>query len=249
MTLSYYPANTNLIKCIAPFFRSRGFEIIPFNEDNKQVIDVFVLFCPVPYLNSFISCERLWKRYFDRHRPKTIFLTAGFLPRDKEFRQYIDLLSMEDLDEVMEEARPGKSWIPIDSGGLDLFALINRFLDGHGEESVLAVFSDLLRILQMVHDDVNHSGTTYEEALEALQVRERVVKKWALLKYRWAYYAPYFGCLPFHSIVANIDSIIHLLNPFFANHCESAKQFKELAVLPNLKELKQSLQEVREYVH
>ncbi|NRB49807.1 MAG: hypothetical protein HRU41_19145 [Saprospiraceae bacterium] len=249
MNLSYYPRETNLIHRLAPLFEERGYSIKPFSNADLGKIDLFLLFQPIKQNGSFVCCEELWYKYLKVHTVDVSFMVAGFSEGTDKDWHFIDLLDLtqarhriETLDATMvkETRKPEHA--------LDMAQLMQRFLDGHGGESVMRVFNKITMILSIFDREITLDGANYTSLRQELILGHDLLEKWYLFKYRWSYYAPYFGCLPFADKLEEVDRMMKAVEPFFEEEGNSINTFKELSVLDKLQNLKLNLKEVREYV-
>ena|GEM_PF-2377364 len=215
----------------------------------------FVLLSPVWCNEQFVTCERIWKKYFeeyknDKGRPfrRLKFITAGY--ERAEHDNYLCLLDLpEDLGSFFEDALPSsEDWQPMPIKGVDMSAVLQRFYLGHGKDSVLAAFDS---IAIKVRDIEKYRGTKpYEKIIDeenGLVSAPKLSESWLSFRARWGHYYAYAPCLPFYTQLNELEEISKSIHIFFQTGCNNVNLFAENNLAASIQQIKSILEECSTY--
>lgn len=132
LKILYYATNQEVPDYLNDTLKPQGYELVRYQMGEELQGDLFILFSPVWHHEHFISCDKTWKQYFQKEKPTVRFITAGF--RAETHSNYIDLIKLPtDFRAFFSNAlRVKETWEPVDTGGLDMAAKLQRFLKGMG---------------------------------------------------------------------------------------------------------------------
>ncbi|NJL77280.1 MAG: hypothetical protein HC892_21920 [Saprospiraceae bacterium] len=133
---------------------------------------------------------------------------------------YIDLLNLpENMVEPLAQAKAvSEDWQPVFTGGLDMSEKLKRFFEGHGNDSVVQLFTPIFRRLKILHDELS-GGTPFEELQKELLDDGVLVENWHKLRNRFSNYYPFLSCLPFFNDFETIKNLMEAIHPFFEARC------------------------------
>lgn len=241
--------NEDFIKTLEKYFsvQGEGFQSYkpPFDKDlDTKKGDVLILQEPIIINNNYLSVSLCWKRYLKLHSPKTILIIAGI--GKIQDANYLDLLQLpDDVQTFIESAKQvEEEWIPTTSGGIDVAKKLNRFFEGHGDESVTDELYKMLRICKIAKDELTIHKTDFESVKNELLLANKLPHKWNVLQSRWQFYMPFFRGLPFFSHFQALDEILETLAPFFTSDCEKEDLFWKTDCVERLEMLKTGLEKI-----
>ena len=241
--------NKDFVKTLEKYFSAQG-EVFqahkpPFEEnlDIKRE-DVLILQEPIVINNNYLSVSLCWKRYLKLHSPKIVLIIAGI--GEISDVNYLDLLQLpKDIQAFIENARQvEEEWIPKTTGGIDVARKLNRFFEGHGDESFTDELYKMLRICKIAKDELTIHKTDFESVKNELLLANKLPHKWNVLQSRWQFYMPYFKGLPFFKHFQALDEILQALAPFFAGDCKREDLFWKTDCVERLETLKSGLEKI-----
>lgn len=253
--IPYIATDRKIGKTLESYFLQHNFELKPLGLPSPNPLDIkgtdiLLVVSPFKCNNIYISAEAIWKRYLNLNSPDTILLTAGF--KAVTHSNYLDLLQLPSNPHVLLSSAKAAAdkWEPPFSGGLNIAEKLRRFYQGHGDDSVTDVLHTIIRIFSIADVELKQYQTSFDELKENLFVRNGVTEKWRELKNRWINYTPFFQCLPFWNVFANVDQLFEQMDPFFAADCAEEVLFWELHCLETLKQIKDQLATIcNQYVY
>ncbi|MCO6491740.1 MAG: hypothetical protein J5I98_25215 [Phaeodactylibacter sp.] len=246
-TCYFFSTDDELVELLASQARKENILLQPFQAGSPPEEGVVLLFSPILANGHYLSCEKLWKNYFQQEHPEVKLVTAGF--EDARQKNHIDLLRLPDnLSEVFQNALTCReAWEPVAAKGKSVMQLLARFLEGHGGDSLLAAFSRLRRLLQIARDEKAQFGTGFEEIWDNLLGPNDIVQRWHVFINRWAGYYPYFTGLPFYPVFQFIESKANAIDPIIKG--QQASLLEEPWVLDNITEISAALKRIEKYVY
>lgn len=199
-----------------------------------------------PYLvgEEWLLLRGLWLKYFIAESSSIKLITAQF--SETTTANELNLLNLpRNLVASIDAAAPVTRWSTQELAGLTLAGKFRKFLDGHGEESLLKLITQLRSsfdtALFMLDD-----GYDFDEVWETMLkvIGEQIGKQ---LVERWEKYRPYFKPTPFYNRLQAYDRQMfdRLVSFFTTNPTEEA--VRELT--PKLTELSQFLREIDELLN
>ena len=241
--ISYITTKDDFPTALSSYFEAHGFSLQPYELDNTKETQVSVLLLFTPFYTNgiYVSAESIWKKHLSTIQPKTILLTAGF--RKAKHPNHLDLLDLPaSFPSFLRTALPvEEEWQPIFSGGLDMDEKLQRFFEGHGQESVIEILHNIIRILNIARAEITIYQTSYAAITEDLIRPSNLAEKWRELRIRWVNYFPYFEYLPFQNLFCKVDQLFNFIDPFFSSGCEDEELLNELNCIGNLKTIKDQL--------
>lgn len=253
--IPYIATNHRIGKTLESYFLQHDLELTSVclsksTPSDLAGFEILLMVSPLNCNNIYVSSEAIWKKYFQLNSPDTIMLTAGF--KSVEHTNYIDLLHLPaDPKAFIKNARPAlEKWEPPFSGGLNIEEKLQRFYQGHGDESVTDVLYTIIRIFSIAHVEMQQYDTPFADLQKELFSLNAVSAKWLELKNRWVNYIPFFHCLPFWHTFMEVDRLFDHIDPFFASDCSEEMLFWDLNCLETLKEIKDQLASIcNQYVY
>jgi hypothetical protein len=159
---------------------------------------------------------------------------------------YLDLLKLPaDVGEAIYHARmAGEEWTPVTTGGVDVAQKMNRFFEGHGDESVTYELQKMLRVCKIAKDELKIHEADFSTVREELLLPNKLPHKWNVLQSRWQFYMPYFQSLPYYGDFAKLEVIFYAVAPFFTGECSDENLFWETNCVKQLETLKTGLEKI-----
>lgn len=253
--IPYIATNRQIGKTLESYFLKHHLELKKvilsnYNPSDFTGIPFLLIVSPFKCNKIYVSAEAIWKKFLYLNSPDTILLIAGF--KSAKHSNYIDLLQLPtDPHKFLAEARSvAEKWNPPFSGGLNIEEKLQRFYQGHGDESVTDVLYTIIRIFSIADVEMKQYGTSFEELREDLFIKNAVTQKWQELKNRWVNYLPFFRCLPFWTVFSEVDQMFDHIDLFFNSEFSEEMLFWELKCLETLKKIKDQLAIIcNEYVY
>jgi hypothetical protein len=250
-TIGVVTTTKKTFEMIAPRFEEAGLAAhwqAPYPVD--ATFDAFFLLTPLFVQRTYVATASFWKNYLARHQPASKLLTMGF--QAIRHPNHIDMLNWpEDLAATLQQAAIASTpWSPIPEGGIDIRKRFFRFFEGHGDESLTDVLHNILRVLIMVHDEIDQHQESFSVVFDQLISPSRIEQKWQLLLSRWVNYIPFFEGLPFYPTFAKLDRLLQQIAPFFTDGCRNEQLLRQLQCVNHLKTIKSELELIaRQYVN
>ena len=223
------------------YFQKQGFASSYFDAALHPDTTVVLIIEPYLVATEWLFLSELWRKYLLNNKVSVKLIIAQFA--ECKSPNELNLLDLPtNLAEEINQALPIESFSAQQTTGLTLAGKFRKFLDGHGEESLLKLITQLRSsfdtALFMLDD-----GYDFEEVWENMLkvIGEQIGKQ---LVERWEKYRPYFKPTPFYSQLQAYDSQMfdQLVEFFTENPTESAVR----ALTPKLTELSQFLREIDE---
>lgn len=246
--ISYIATNRQLPQALHPWFEAQNYSLQALLNYDKTGIpplsntNILLLFVPFFHNNVYISIENVWKKYLELNYPNILLLTAGYIKHTHA--NYLDLLQLpENLEYFIEHAKSLSEFesMPF-SGGLIIEDKLQKFYEGHGDESLTDELGKVYRIVTMATDEVKIHQSSYIEILENLFQANNIVEKWGVLINRWHNYLPFFEGLPFFGTFKEVDAILKQIAPFFEQECKTESQLIDFHIKEKLHIIKQKLE-------
>lgn len=219
---------------------------LPLEKDLPELVqdDVLIIQEPIFINNNYLSASLCWKNYLKLHSPMAILLNAGF--GKAQDANYLDLLKLPvNAAEVLLHARKAEEeWMPVTTGGVDVAQKLNRFFEGHGDESVTDELHKMLRICKIARDELTVYGANFETVRAELLLPNKLPLKWNVLQGRWQFYMPYFEILPYFRDFEELGKLFYAVAPFFTNECSDENLFWETLCVERLEQLKNGLEKI-----
>lgn len=206
--------------------------------------DVLIIQEPVFINNNYLSVSLCWKNYLQLHSPKSVLLNAGF--GNGQDLNYLDLLDLpRDSNAFLFNARVvDEEWTPVSTGGVDVSQKLQRFFEGHGDESVTDELHKMLRVCKIARDELKIHEAPFAEVSTELLLPNKLPHKWNVLQSRWQFYIAYFKSLPFYEDFAALEEIFNTVAPFFTGGCLDENLFWETNCVERLEQLKTGLEKI-----
>jgi hypothetical protein len=246
--VSYIATNQQVPQAITSWFEAQNYSLQALSTNNETGVgqlsntNILLLFVPFFHNNVYISIENVWKKYLELNYPNILLLTAGYIKH--AHANYLDLLQLpENLEYFIKHAKSVSEFesMPF-SGGLKIENKLQKFYEGHGDESLTDELGKVYRMVTMATDEVKVHQSPYEEVFEDLFQANHIVEKWGVLINRWHNYLPFFDGLPFFDTFKEVDAILKQIAPFFEQECKVESQLIDLNVKEKLHSIKQKLE-------
>ncbi len=244
----YFSSNDILPGHCSSFVPSDEFSLQPYTIGEEITTPYFLLFSPIWQYEHFISCDKLWKQYLQQEYPTIKFITVGTIKKSQP--NYIDILHPPtNFNLFLNRANTVVSdWTPVNTGGVNLAAKLNRFLEGHGTDSVVEIFSSLRRDVKVIDRNLI-LGDSLQRIKQEYSGFQKFTAGWTTFRNRFSNYFSYFECVPFFFLFQKIYIFSEEIHPFFANTCQSEDLFHELAIPDKIAAIQQLLSKIRKYAH
>lgn len=246
--ISYIATNQLLPQAISTWFEAQNYSLKPLSIHNEKGhpqlsnTNILLLFVPFFHNNVYISIENVWKKYVALHYPNILLLTAGYIKHTHA--NYLDLLQLpESLEYFIKHAKSVSEFdsMPF-SGGLIIENKLQKFYEGHGDESLTDELGKVYRMVTIATDEVKIHHSPYIEVLENIFQANHIVDKWSVLINRWHNYLPFFKGLPFFETFKEVDAILKQIAPFFEQECKIESHLIGFNVKEKLHIVKQKLE-------
>ncbi|MBL7794333.1 MAG: hypothetical protein JNK77_18520 [Saprospiraceae bacterium] len=246
--ISYWAAEESAAGFLGRQLQQQGLSWRPYELGTVLDCDIFILLSPVWCNNHFISCDKTWKKYLELNYPEVRFISAGFDQIAQE--NYIDLLDLpKNWAFFFLNARISRdAFDVIDTGGLDMSNKLRAFFEGHGNDSILQIFSPIYMALRIVRDEINKGKNTYQKLYTEVISQIQLTDNWRIFLYRFSNYYSFFSCLPFFSLFEMIKTHTEIIRPYFDEGCKEELLFTQLGVMEHISEIKRYLDEAESYV-
>jgi len=222
------------------YFEPQGITCHHFKETLPLDIEAIVLIDPYPILGDWVSTSSIWKKWLMNKKLHPKLIVASFQAHP-EHDHHLDLLKLPSSFQEFVKQVPTTRDLPTPLVfGVALEGKFRIFLDGHGQESLLKLITQLRSsfdtALFMLDD-----GETFEVAWESMLkvVGEMIGDQ---LIDRWEKYRSFFEPTPFYKQFQAYDqSLLQSLNAFYKEEA-TEKKLRELT--PELTELSQYLRKI-----
>jgi hypothetical protein len=211
-------AQNPLPESLRTYVETHGFGWQPWQADEGPGAILF-LFSPCWNGAQYLSVEGVWARFLAEEYPDTILVVVG--SKGCEDANYIDvLLPPDSLRAFLEQAPTARRFLhdqPVNTGALDLQERLFRFLNGHGDESILSITGNMLGDLRSIRLNLQKKApeqSTLDGVLSYLQ-SEKMQFQWQTVVNRWMNYQPFFQYLPFSTIFVFVSTLIETLHELF----------------------------------
>lgn len=247
LTIPYFSTNYELPNYLQKHLKSEGFSLEKYQIGTTVQAPIFLLFSPVWHHQHFISCDSLWKNYFQKKHPNTKLISVGI--KGVSHSNYIDLLRLpNDFHAFFEQALTAQEkWTPTDTEGLNMDKRLKRFLQGHGSDSVSEILSPIKNGMTIIQDELMNNGD-FSEIWHNYIIPVGLHYKWFVLTNRFSNYYPFFDCLPFFKNFKKVHGLIQDLQPFFQHQKADETLFKQLDCVTKINKIKFLIDEVKKYV-
>ncbi|MGB0522092.1 MAG: hypothetical protein ACPGJS_03990 [Flammeovirgaceae bacterium] len=228
-------------KLAQAYFQTQGIATQLYDGNLDANTTAILIIDPCQIGGEWLHVGEFWRKYLLGTQPAVKLLIAGF--EEMQNTNQLDLLKLPtDFLSYLTQALPTSDLGEIQTSGMSLAGKFRKFLDGHGEESLLKLITQLRSsfdtALFMLDD-----GSDFEEAWESMLkvVGEMIGKQ---LVERWEKYKPYFKPTPFYRQLQAYDvSMFERLIDFFT---ENPNEPTVRDLTPQLTALSQYLREIDE---
>ncbi len=199
---------------------------------------------PLIFGQQYYFVTDLWQKYFANKHPETKVIGIGYHP--EEDHNYLNLFDLPNTPAsfIGKAMDADKNIIFRKGKGENIRYRLQKFFEGHGDQSVTDELDKVLRIMQIAHDELENHGEPYALIQQELFIPNALPAKWKLIQNRWSFYQAYFECTPFYGEIEQLWQLLQKLSPFFDENCEQESLFWGLDCIETLKLLKTGLSEI-----
>ncbi len=231
--LTRYLTGRAEVHCFPPYPRDEWPELVVVED-------------PMWHEGHYCSVGAIWHRYFVANFPSHRFLIAGYSAITHT--NYLDLLALpDDWEAHLEAALTCQSnWQLPPTDGLQLLDKLQRFLAGHGDQSVVTITGRLKMTVAVAQREYRQMQTPYEEIYRALIRPANLIEKWAEWRSRWDFYLPLFSILPFRTHLEELLPCFTVLENWIATDCKEPEPLENGSLMRALEAIQQTLQLIEE---
>lgn len=200
----------------------------PMSEGHK-----LVLVEPLrSYSGHLLLTFGVWKHYLLHKAPGVSLVVVGIEKKDPLFPNYVDLLS--GIDQFVQKLHGA---VPISQNqhipatfGTDLVPKWQRFVVGHGNESIVQPMNEVTASLSWIHAELMAAEEEeYERVIKLFQSRTAVFQPtldfWEELLNRWEKIQPFLPYFPFQTELIELKININALKPYFDSNLSDGAYF------------------------
>ena len=248
MTIPYATTNELLPRYLAKQMAPAGYQLVPFSENLVlENFKVVILFSPMFLNDHYVSPDAVWQKYFKIRTPNLRLISAGFA--GPVHPNYLELPNIAaDFGGFLSQAVPvSADTPPVNTGGLDMAAKLERFFEGHGGESIMSVFNTLQRAIVIINYLKTQPGGEKEIINAYFNNDADFLQRWRQFSLRWNFYFPFWSCLPVISLFNNIDNHIKILDQVFKANAFNLASYTGSAAPERFAEIQHLLGEIEIY--
>ena len=227
-------------KLKSSYFDDQAIDCTIFNGKWDDNIEVLLIIDPYLVLEEWLQLAELWQKWLLKEGKEVKVLIASFNQQENN-PNYIDLLQLPtQLKTTIHQAKPLVEMTIPEVFGISLVGKFRKFLDGHGEESLLKLITQLRSSFDtaiFMLDD----GDDFEDAWESMLkvVGEMIGQQ---LISRWEKYKNYFIPTPFYHSLQSYEGA--LFKPLLSFYQDNPNEDAMRELTPKLSELSQYLREI-----
>lgn len=237
--LTVITSSTFFQKLNKSYFQAQGLDSTLYDGVWPSKTSTLLVIEPMHIASEWICIADLWQKWLLKEASPVKLLVAGFERVNSP--NYLDLLDLpENLTAAIEGASSLAEMNLEAVTGISLSGKFRKFLDGHGEESLLKLITQLRSSFDtaiFMLDDGEDFDEVWDSMLKV--VGDMIGKQ---LVERWEKYKPYFKPTPFYDRLQSYDhAMFERLVDFFTGNPQE-ETVRELT--PQLTELSVYLREI-----
>jgi hypothetical protein len=184
------------------------------------------------YSGHLLLTFGVWKHYLLHKAPEVTLLVIGIEKEKPHYPNYIDLLSgIEYFLQKLHAAGPISQDQNVPATfGTDLVQKWQRFVVGHGHESIINPMGEVAGSLAWIKGELMvEAEEEYKRVFKLFQNRTDVFQNtmhtWEELLNRWEKIQPFLPYFPFQAELAEIRDHINTLKPYFESGLRDGAYF------------------------
>ncbi|MFT5917440.1 MAG: hypothetical protein ACJAWV_003911 [Flammeovirgaceae bacterium] len=217
-SISFLSHNPTLTEKLGKLLQNSDYELVHFKIGSDLLIIE-----PLLIAEEYFTVSTFWRVWLEKNSPNSKLITASFFEQVGDSNHICLTQFPADFSTFLEQAKSISEFSEQKILGKNILGKIRKFLDGHGEESLLKMITELKSqldtMLFLLMDDAE-----LEQVLEVTWQGDGEILHEQLLK-RMEEYKSYFQYLPLWEDYKNTLSEIQNFQP---NSEEGIRQFTQI---------------------
>lgn len=234
MKVYYLASDPRYIAGLKNYTEKQGLDLIPYhNSKVPEDFEVMLIFSPLRTFSIATLPELIWKKFLSQQNPNIKLIIASF--KKTGHPNHIDLLNLPSnfVRFTQRSKTVAEVWIPVELEGLDLQEKLNRFYEGHGQESIIDSLGKILRKIKIINNELKNKTSTYQEVATAILDSNYHTEQWQRFRTRWKSYMSIFTYLPFYDELKLLEERIETISPFFHENGSTESSYINLNCYDN----------------